>query len=131
MVYVEMDFFICFSRHNKHARNGLFPEREQITISMKKAYLKDILWAIQQQTTFVFMYHEEDLDKVGKVNVEARASTVEKILSTCLKGTGLTYVFQNEVIVLKPLNDEKKKEIRIVGKVMDRGKMPLPGVDEY
>ena len=30
--------------------------------------------------------------------------------------------------MLKPLNDEKKKEIRIVGKVMDKGKMPLPGV---
>lgn len=95
---------------------------------MKNAYLKDILWAIQRQTTFVFMYHEEDLDKVGKVNVEAKASTVEKILSDCLKGTGLTYVFQNEVIVLKPLNDEKKKEIKIVGKVVDKGKMPLPGV---
>ena len=71
---------------------------------MKNAYLKDILWAIQRQTTFVFMYHEEDLDKVGKVNVEAKALTVEKILRDCLKGTGLTYVFQNEVIVLKPLD---------------------------
>ena len=101
---------------------------QQVTISMKNAYLKDILWAIQRQTTFVFMYHEEDLDKVGKVNVEARASTVEKILSDCLKGTGLTYVFQNEVIVLKPLDDEKKKEIRIAGKVTDEEKAPLPGV---
>ena len=101
---------------------------QQVTISMKNAYLKDILWEIQRQTTFVFMYHEEDLDKVGKVNVEAKSLTVEKILRDCLKGTGLTYVFQNEVIVLKPLNDEKKKEIRIVGKVMDKGKMPLPGV---
>ena len=27
MAYVEMDFFICFSRDNKHARNSLFPER--------------------------------------------------------------------------------------------------------
>ena len=101
---------------------------QQVTISMKNAYLKDILWAIQRQTTFVFMYHEEDLDKVGKVNVEAKASTVEKILSDCLKGTGLTYVFQNEVIVLKPLDDEKKKEIRIAGKVTDEEKAPLPGV---
>ena len=46
---------------------------QQVTISMKNAYLKDILWEIQRQTTFVFMYHEEDLDKVGKVNVEAKS----------------------------------------------------------
>ena len=44
---------------------------QQVTISMKNAYLKDILWEIQRQTTFVFMYHEDDLDKVGKVNAEA------------------------------------------------------------
>ena len=30
--------------------------------------------------------------------------------------------------MLKPLNDEKKKEIRIVGKVTDKGRAPLPGV---
>ncbi|RHR78382.1 SusC/RagA family TonB-linked outer membrane protein [Odoribacter sp. AF15-53] len=103
--------------------------KQQVTISMQDVFLKDILWAIERQTTFVFMYHEADLDKVGKVNVEAKASSVEEILNTCLKGTGLTYVIQDHVIVLKPVKDEeKRKEIRIVGKVTDREKMALPGV---
>lgn len=92
MVYVKMDFlFVFLGILNTHGT--VYAQNEQqVTISMKNAYLKDILWAIQRQTSFVFMYHEEDLDKVGKVNVEAKASSVEKILDACLKGTGLTYV---------------------------------------
>ena len=102
---------------------------QQISLSMKDTYLKDVLWAIERQTTFVFMYNQEDLDKVGKVSVNIKATDIEKILRECLKGTGLTYVIEDAVIVLKPVkDDEKKKEIRIVGRVTDEEKQPLPGV---
>ena len=38
-----------------------------------------------------------------------KASTVRKDSSDCLKGNRLDVCFQNEVIVLKPLNDEKEE----------------------
>ena len=102
---------------------------QQISLSMKDTYLKDVLWAIERQTTFVFMYNQEDLDKVGKISVNIKATDISKILKECLKGTGLTYVIEDAVIVLKPVKDnEKKKEIRIAGRVTDEGKQPLPGV---
>lgn len=102
---------------------------QQISLSMKDTYLKDVLWAIERQTTFVFMYNQEDLDKVGKISVNIKAADIEKILKECLRGTGLTYVIEDAVIVLKPVrDDEKKKEIRIAGRVTDEEKQPLPGV---
>ncbi len=102
---------------------------QQISISMKDSYLKDVLWEIERQTTFVFMYNQEDLDKAGKVSVNVKAAGIEEILRACLKGTGLTYVIEDAVIVLKPVKeDEKKKEIRIAGRVTDEAKQPLPGV---
>ena len=61
---------------------------QQISLSMKDSYLKDVLWAIERQTTFVFMYNQEDLDKAGKVSVNVKAADIEKILRECLKGTG-------------------------------------------
>lgn len=113
-----------------NARGAAYSQNEQqVSISMHGAYLKDVLWEIERQTTFVFMYSQDDLDKVGKVDVEARKLTISEILKRCLKGTGLTYVIQDEVIVLKPVNDDRKqKEIRIAGKVTDEKKLPLPGV---
>lgn len=120
--------FVLLGMLNVHG--AVYSQNEQqVSISMRDAYLKDVLWEIERQTTFVFMYSQDDLDKVGKMDVEAKKLTIEEILSKCLKGTGLTYVIQNEVIVLKPVNDgEGKKEIRIAGKVTDEKKVPLPGV---
>ena len=57
---------------------------QQISLSMKDTYLKDVLWAIERQTTFVFMYNQEDLDKIGKVSVNIKATDIEKILRECL-----------------------------------------------
>lgn len=113
-----------------NARGSVYSQNEQqVSISMHNAYLKDVLWEIERQTTFVFMYSQDDLDKVGYINIEAKKMTVGEVLGKCLKGTGLTYVVQDKVIVLKPENKEKKKkEIRIVGRVTDEGKVPLPGV---
>lgn len=120
--------FVLLGVLNTHG--AVYSQNEQrVTLSMKDVYLKDVLWAIESQTTFVFMYNQEDLDRVGKVNVELKTSKIDEILSACLKGTGLTYVIQDAVIVLKPVvQDDKKKNIRIVGTVTDEKKIPLPGV---
>lgn len=61
--------------------------------------------------------------------IEVRASDIEEILNVCLRGTGLTYVIQDAVIVLKPvIEDKKTKKIKVAGKVTDEKKVPLPGV---
>lgn len=48
----------------------------------------------------------------------------------CLKGTGLTYVVQQDVIVIKradaPVQEVKK--VTITGRVVDKDSLPLPGV---
>lgn len=121
-------FFVLLGMLNVHG--AVYSQNErQVTLSMKDAYLKDVIWAIERQTAFIFMYNQEDLDKAGKIDVELKASKIEEILKVCLKGTGLTYVIQDAVIVLKPIApDDKVKEIRIVGKVIDEKKLPLPGV---
>ncbi|KIO42756.1 MULTISPECIES: SusC/RagA family TonB-linked outer membrane protein [Sanguibacteroides] len=120
--------FVLLGMFNVHG--AVYSQNEQqVTLSMKNAYLKDVIWAIERQTAFTFMYNQEDLDKVGKIDVKLKASKIEEILKACLKGTGLTYVIQDAVIVLKPIApDDKVKEIRIVGKVIDEKKLPLPGV---
>ncbi|WP_294143355.1 SusC/RagA family TonB-linked outer membrane protein [uncultured Sanguibacteroides sp.] len=120
--------FVLSGVLNVCGAEGLKLEQE-VRLSMKNVFLKDVMWAIEHQTKFIFMYNEEDLDKVGKVNVEVRASDIEEILNVCLKGTGLTYVIQDAVIVLKPvIEDKKSKKVRITGKVTDEKKVPLPGV---
>lgn len=109
---------------NVYSQNG-----QQVNLSMKGVKLKDVIWEIEKQTSFVFMYNTEDLDKVGKVDVSIRTDKVEEVLKKVLKGTNLTFSIQDAVVVLKPLQQaQQRKEIKIAGKVTDVRRTPLPGV---
>ena len=74
-----------------HVHANVYPQNgQQVTLSMKAASLKDVLWAIERQTSFVFMYNEEDLDKIGKVDVDVQGDDIRTILNVCLRNTNLT-----------------------------------------
>ena len=50
-----------------HVHANVYPQNgQQVTLSMKAASLKDVLWAIERQTSFVFMYNEEDWIKSAR-----------------------------------------------------------------
>ena len=116
-----------------HVHANVYPQNgQQVTLSMKAASLKDVLWAIERQTSFVFMYNEEDLDKIGKVDVDVQGDDIRTILNVCLRNTNLTYVLQDEVIVIKPeVQSQKVKEVRIKGTVKDEKGHLLPGVTVF
>ena len=116
-----------------HVHANVYPQNgQQVTLSMKAASLKDVLWAIERQTSFVFMYNEEDLDKIGKVDVDVQGDDIRTILNVCLKGTTLTYVLQDNVIVLKPTIPQKTvKEVLLKGKVVDEKKGAATGGDHF
>ena len=106
-------------------------QEKYVTLSMKGATLKEVIWEIEKQTEFVFAYNVNDLSKVGTIDVEVKKKTVEETLKDCLAHTGLTYVVQNGIIVIRQ-QDEKPsqaiKEQTVKGRVMDKDSIPLPGV---
>lgn len=108
---------------------GVYAQNKNpIRLSLKEVGLKDVLWEIEKQTAFIFMYNAEDLDQMGKLDISITTDKVEDILKKCLEGSSLTYSIQDAVIVLKPLQQaQTPKEIRIKGKVTDVRKTPLPG----
>lgn len=102
---------------------------QSVTLNLKNVPLKQVLWAIENQTDFVFMYSKDDLRQGGNVSVNLNNESVEKALQTCLQGTGLTYVIQDGVIVLRPApNMQVPARIEVTGQVRDRQGNILPGV---
>lgn len=103
--------------------------QSNVTLNLKDATLTQIIWAIENQTNFTFMYSKDDLDRGGKVSVNLKNESVEKTLQQCLQGTGLTYVIQDEVIVLRPqANGLLPGKIELTGQVKDQHGNTLPGV---
>lgn len=106
--------------------NASLFSQSKVTLSMKSATLKDILWEIEQQTGMVFMYSSDDLNRINKMDVELKGKKLENVLEECLKGTGLTYSVKNDVIVLKTLPQQTAR--KITGIVKDSKGQALPGV---
>ncbi|WP_018338808.1 SusC/RagA family TonB-linked outer membrane protein [Butyricimonas synergistica] len=97
---------------------------------MKDATLKEVIWNIEKQSGFVFAYNANDLARVGKVSVNIKEKTVLEALNICLKGTGLSYVVQENIIVIKQKETKASKieKVTVRGKVVDKDGAPLPGV---
>lgn len=107
----------------------LYARSQSVTLELKDATLKEVIWAIENQTEFVFMYSEDDLIDIYSINLTLKNESVEHTLKKCLEGTRLSYVIQDDVIVLKPKSEVKIQQgVQIIGEVTDKEGNPLPGV---
>ena len=107
--------------------NASLLSQNKVTLNLKGATLKDVIWEIERQTGLVFMYSSDDLNKVGKVDVELNSKSLDETLEKCLDGTGLTYALQDDVIVVKPAPQQDVTK-KVSGEVKDSKGMTLPGV---
>ena len=107
--------------------NASLLSQNKVTLNLKGATLKDVIWEIERQTGIVFMYSSDDLNKVGKVDVELNSKSLDETLEKCLDGTGLTYALQDDVIVVKPAPQQDVTK-KVSGEVKDSKGMTLPGV---
>ncbi len=76
------------------------------------------------------MYSDADLSGIQDRDVLFKDATIESILSSCLKGTGLKFSIEEKTIVIwkEIILQQKKVEERIVkGVVIDGQGIPLPG----
>ena len=108
-------------------------QEERVNLDLKEVSLKTLFNEIQRQTALSFVYSTEVTGDLGKVTVKVNGETVESVLSQVLAGTGLTYRFEGDIIVIRraervaePENDVKS--VTVTGRVTDVKKQPLPGV---
>lgn len=106
----------------------LYAHSQSVSLNMDEVTLDRVIWAIEKQTDFVFMYSKDDLVKAGKVSVNLKNATVESVLESCLENTGLTYVIQDGVIVLRPGRPQAVEKMDISGTIKDANGNTLPGV---
>ena len=101
-----------------------------ISLSMKKATVKDVIWAIEKQSKLVFVYNTKDLDQEGTLDFDVKNKTVSEALDVCLKNTGLEYVIQQNTVVIRRKGGKTSNVQKLVlkGTVVDKDSVPLPGV---
>lgn len=121
-------FFLIAGQVSIYAHS--FGQNQTINLVRTNVLLADILADIEQLTDYTFVYNSDDVANV-QASIRARHQGVEEALESCLKGTGLTYIIEDKLIILHktPQQQTPQTAERIVveGIVTDQTG-PLPGV---
>ena len=113
--------------------SNTYAQQEKVNLNLKNVSIKTLFHEIQKQTDLFFVYNTEQTEVLGDFTVQAVNETVESVLKRVLENTGFTYKFEGDIIIIRKKGvfldqDNKKKEIKIQGKVTDSKQLSLPGV---
>ena len=73
----------------------------RVTISEKTISLDKLINEIEKQTSYLFIYGENDIDLTQVVKVNAKNKTLSEVLDNALKNLGISYEFANNYISLR------------------------------
>ncbi len=110
---------------------GAVDAQTRVDLNVKNVTLHDVIWELQKQTGFVFVYSTQDVEEINLAHVDASQRTVKEVLDDCLRNTGLTYSILDDVIVIRKIENLPalpQQAITVKGVVTDESGETLPGV---
>ena len=102
-------------------------QNSKITLSATNTTLASVFRQIEQLTDYMFIYKSGDIAPFTDITIDRRQTEVNRILDECLSGTGLSYTFKDNLIIIQGAT-QQAEEKKVNGKITDRQGHPLPGV---
>jgi TonB-linked SusC/RagA family outer membrane protein len=123
-VFVVLLLTLSLSAHNVTAQ-----QPAAINLNMQNTDLKQVVWEIERQSGFKFIYNSADIAKIDIPRLVISNRTIDQALSESLRNTGFTFDKVNGVYVIKKQSGPDKvipQKITVRGTVtLDRS--PLQG----
>ena len=102
-------------------------QNSKITLSATNTTIASVFRQIEQLTDYMFIYKSGDIAPFTDITIDRRQTEVNRILDECLSGTGLSYTFKDNLIIIQGAT-QQAEEKKVNGKITDRQGHPLPGV---
>ncbi|NDV83479.1 SusC/RagA family TonB-linked outer membrane protein [Bacteroides sp. 51] len=108
---------------------------QTVTASFRNISLNEVIWELQKQTDFTFVYSTNDIKGIKVKDVRANNQEVTEVLNNCLENTGLTYTVHNGVVAIKraeaPIvaSVAPQQRVNITGTIVDTHGESMPGVN--
>ncbi|RKD90625.1 TonB-dependent receptor domain-containing protein [Mangrovibacterium diazotrophicum] len=112
-----------------------YSQQTKFSFKLNKVTVGEVFQEIEQNSEFILLYNENQLDVNRQVSVIVENGNIEAVLEQALEGSGTTYKIYDRQIVIKPKDSpepsvvpaEQKKEKEISGTVHDDKGNPVPG----
>lgn len=116
-----------------------YSQQTKFKLRLNGVTVREVFREIEENSEFILLYNEKQLDANRKVTVKADNESVESILNQVFEGTSNSYkIYDRQIVILSPdmkelpniiksgtLTEQKKD---ISGTVKDGSGSPLPGV---
>jgi TonB-dependent starch-binding outer membrane protein SusC len=121
--------------------NDSYAQKTKISLNMENVTIENILYEIESQSDFKFMYNDSEIDYKKKVTVIAKRERISSILTEMFSNTNVTFVVFEKQIILKinpiknldkvstTIDTEVVQEKNVTGVVTDINNQPLLGVN--
>ncbi|HRT84045.1 MAG TPA: carboxypeptidase-like regulatory domain-containing protein, partial [Bacteroidales bacterium] len=118
---------------------GAQNQKDLYNVKLDNLTLKEAMVKITSQCGYYFVYEDADIANVPKISKDFKSSSIEQIMTECLKGTNLTFEIDKKIIYIKkstakPATAGGLKKIAqsddslyVYGKITDMNNQPLPG----
>jgi TonB-linked SusC/RagA family outer membrane protein len=125
MMRLSVLFLFAGAMHVAAATNA-----QQVNYSAKNVSLEKVFSEMRKQTRFNFLYTNDDLEGVAKVNVDFKSIPLREALNILLKEQPLSFNIVDSVVVIRkraplPLYELPVQDIVIKGKVTDGSGKPI------
>ncbi len=107
-----------------------YSQSTRLSLNMKNVTVKDVLFQIEEQSEFYFLYNSELIDVQRKVDINVQNEKVDEILNTLFGEGKVNAIIRDRHIILSPANIESvsQQTRKVTGKITDSSGSPLPGV---
>ena len=113
---------------------------QRVSLHEKNASIGNVLSKIKQQTGYLFIYNDKDIDKAKPVNVDLKDASIEEALAATFKDQPLTYAIRSNTVFISAaappksiapaalIAPEQLPPPSIHGRVMNENGEPVAGV---
>jgi TonB-linked SusC/RagA family outer membrane protein len=101
---------------------------QQVTLRARGATFQEIARELERQTGHTFLYNIEQVNALGRVDINVTDAGLEQVLRECLDGSGLSFRIVEQTVVIIPAPPAPQPRVLLVkGRVTDNTGAPLPG----
>lgn len=107
-----------------------YSQNTLLDVDLQNSTIRSVIQYLEQNSEYVFLYRNEDLNVDKRVDVDLKRATINQILDKLLEGEPVFYnVYKRQIVIQKAPGAVKSQQISVVsGTVTDNEGGPLPGV---
>jgi hypothetical protein len=145
MRFMRLSLFFMVVSTTMAFSAATYSQNTKLSVNLEDATVRDVIKAIEEQSEFLFLYQEGQVDLNRRVSIRAEGKQLQEILDEVFKGTDNIYIVSDRQVVigkaprkaleaqLSVLQKDLKTVIQqpqqkeITGNVTDSSGEPLPG----